>query len=162
MYLIRERFFRLGEDSDVTDEQGRPVLHVDGKVLSLHDRLVLRDPEGNEVAQVHRKLVALRPTYKVTVSGEEAAEVRKHLFTPFGDRFTIDVPGPDDLEVRGNLFDHEFTIQRGGRTVATVSKRWFSVRDTYAVDVAEGEDHLLILASVLALDLAEDREREQR
>jgi uncharacterized protein YxjI len=162
MYLIRERFFRLGEDSDVTDDQGRPVLRVDGKVLSLHDRLVLRDPDGREVAQVSRKLVALRPSYRITVGGEEAAEVRKHLFTPFGDRFTIDVPGPDDLEVRGNLFDHEFTIQRGGRTVATVSKRWFSLRDTYAVDVAEGEDHLLVLAGVLALDLAEDREREQR
>jgi uncharacterized protein YxjI len=161
MYLIRERFFRLGEDSDITDDAGRRVLHVDGKVLTLHDRLVLRDPEGNEVAQVHRKLVSLRPTYKVTVGGQEAAEVRKHLFTPFGDRFTIDVPGPDDLEMRGNLFDHEFTIQRGDQTVATVSKRWFSMRDTYAVDVAAGEDHLLILASVLALDLAEDREREQ-
>ena len=35
MYLIRGRFFRLGEDSDITDEQGRPVLHVDGKVFSL-------------------------------------------------------------------------------------------------------------------------------
>ncbi len=35
------------------------------------------------------------------------------------------------------------------------------MRDTYAVDIAEGEDHLLILASVLALDLAEDRERKQ-
>jgi uncharacterized protein YxjI len=161
MYLIRERFFRLGQDSDITDDTGRPVLHVDGKVLTLHDRLVLRDPEGNEVAQVHRKLVSLRPSYKVTVGGQEAAEVRKHLFTPFGDRFTIDVPGPDDLEMRGNLFDHEFTIQRGDQTVATVSKRWFSMRDTYAVDVAAGEDHLLILASVLALDLAEDREREQ-
>jgi uncharacterized protein YxjI len=162
MYLIRERFFRLGEDSDITDDQGRPVLHVDGRLLSLHDRLVLRDPDGREVAQVHRKLVALRPTYRITVGGEEAAEVRKHFFTPFGDRFTIDVPGPDDLEMQGDLFDHEFTIQRGGRTVATVSKRWFSMRDTYAVDVAEGEDDLLILASVLALDLAEDREREQR
>jgi uncharacterized protein YxjI len=162
MYLIRERFFRLGEDSDITDDAGRPVLHVDGKVLTLHDRLVLRDPEGNEVAQVHRKLVSLRPTYKVTVGGQEAAEVRKHLFTPFGDRFTIDVPGPDDLEMRGNLLDHEFTIQRGDQTVATVSKRWFSVRDTYAVDVAADQDDLLILASVLALDLAEDRERDQK
>jgi uncharacterized protein YxjI len=161
MYLIRERFFRLGEDSEVTDDQGRPVLHVDGKVLSLHDRLVLRDPEGREVAQVNRKLVSLRPTYRITVGGEAAAEVRKHLFTPFGDRFTIDVPGPDDLEMRGNLFDHEFTVERAGRTVATVSKRWFSIRETYAVDVAEGEDDLLILASVLALDLAQDREREQ-
>jgi uncharacterized protein YxjI len=161
MYLIRERFFRLGEDSDITDDQGRPVLHVDGKVLTLHDRLVLRDPEGREVAQVRRKLVAMRPTYQIVVGGEQAAEVRKHLFTPFRDRFTIDVPGPDDLEMEGDLFVHEFTIRRGGETVATVSKRWFTMRDTYAVDIAPGQDDLLILASVLALDLAEDREREQ-
>ena len=31
---------------------------------------------------------------------QEAAQVRKHLFTPFRDSFTIDVPGPDDLEMR--------------------------------------------------------------
>jgi uncharacterized protein YxjI len=162
MYLIRERFFRLGEDSDITDEQGRPVFHVDGKVLSLRNRLVIRDPEGREVAQVQRKLAALRPTYKVTIGGEEAAEIRKRMFTPFGDRFTIDVPGPDDLEMAGDLFDHEFTIRRGEQVVATVSKRWFSMRDTYAVDVAAGQDDLLILASVLALDLAEDQERRQQ
>lgn len=161
MYLIRERFFRLGEDSDITDDQGRPVLHVDGKVLSLRDRLVLRDPEGHEVAQVHRKLVALRPTYEISVGGHEVAEVRKHFFTPFGDRFTIDIPGPGDLEMKGNLFDHEFTIRRGGQTVATVSKRWFTIRDTYAVEVADGEDDLVVLASVLALDLAQDREDRQ-
>ena len=162
MYLIRERFFRLGEDSDITDEQGRPVFHVDGKVLSLRNRLVIRDPEGGEVAQVHRKLASLRPTYKVTIGGEEAAEIRKRMFTPFGDRFTIDVPGPDDLEMAGDLFDHEFTIRRGEQVVATVSKRWFSMRDTYAVDVAAGQDDLLLLASVLALDLAEDQERPQQ
>ena len=161
IYLIRERFFRLGEDSDITDEQGQPVLHVDGKVLTLHDRLVLRDPAGREVAQIHRKLVTLRPTYQISVAGQKVAEVRKHLFTPFRDRFTIDIPGPDDMEMAGDLFDHEYTIRRGEQTVATVSERWFSVRDTYAVDVASDEDYLLILASVLALDLAEDREREQ-
>jgi uncharacterized protein YxjI len=161
MYLIRERFFRLGEDSDITDEQGLPVFQVDGKVLTLHDRLVLRDPNGQEVAEVHRKLVALRPTYEVSVGGREVAEVRKHLFTPFGDRFTIDLPGPDDMEMTGDLLDHEFTIGRGDQTVATISKRWFSMRDTYAVDIVPGQDDLLILASVLALDLAEDRERQQ-
>jgi uncharacterized protein YxjI len=161
MYVIRERFFRLGEDSDITDETGRPVLHVDGKVFSMHDRLVLRDPSGREVAQVSRKLVALRPTYEISVGGQEVAEVRKHFFTPFRERFTIDIPGPDDLEMVGDLFDHEFTIKRGDQTAATVSKRWLSLRDTYAVDVAPGQDDLLILASVLALDLAEDRERRE-
>ena len=160
-YVIRERFFRLGEDSDITDEAGRPVLHVDGKVLTLRDTLVLRDPAGEEVARVHRKLLALRPTYEVTVRGEELAEMRKHFFTPFVDRFTIDVPGPDDLELKGSLLDHEFTIRRGDRTVATVSKRWYTLRDTYGVEIADGEDWLLLLACVLALDLAEDRERRQ-
>jgi uncharacterized protein YxjI len=35
------------------------------------------------------------------------------------------------------------------------------MRDTYAVDVAPGQDDVLVLASVLALDLAEDRERDR-
>ena len=88
--------------------------------------------------------------------------MRKHFFTPFRDSFTIDVPGPDDLEMTGSLLDHDFTVRRGDQTVATVSKHWLTIRDAYSVEVAPGEDDLLILASVLALDLAEDREREQR
>jgi uncharacterized protein YxjI len=160
MYVIRERMFRLGEDSDITDEAGRPVRQVDGKVLSLHNRLVLRDPAGREVGQVHRKLAALRPTYEISIGGKDVAEVRKHLFTPFGERFTIDVPGPSDLELSGDLFSHEFTIERDGQTVATISKRWLSMTDSYAVDIAPGEGDVLILASVLALDLAIDAERD--
>jgi uncharacterized protein YxjI len=86
--------------------------------------------------------------------------VRKQFFTPFGDRFTIDLPGPDDLEMVGNLLEHEFTIRRGDQTVATVSKQWLTLRETYGVDIAPGENDLLILASVLALDLAQNRERD--
>jgi uncharacterized protein YxjI len=46
------------------------------------------------VAQVQRKLVAMRPTYQISIAEQEAAEIRKRLFAPFGDRFAIDVPGP--------------------------------------------------------------------
>lgn len=158
-YVIRERFFHLGEDSDITDDEGRPVYRVDGKVLSLHNTLLVRDVAGNDVARVERQLVALRPTYHITRQGQEIAEVRKKLFSPFVDRFTIDIPGPDDLSLTGSLLEHEYTIRREDQVVATVSKRWISLTDTYGVEIAPGEDDLLILASVLALDLAEDRER---
>jgi uncharacterized protein YxjI len=161
-YVIRERFFRLGEDSDITDEQGRPVYHVDGKVLTLHNTLLVRDLGGAEVAKVERQLIAIRPTYHITRQGEEIAEVRKKLISPFVDRFTIEIPGPHDLSVTGSLLEHEYTIKRDNQVVATVSKRWISLTETYGVETAPGEDDLLILASVLALDLAEDREREER
>ncbi len=88
------------------------------------------------------------------------AEVRKHLISPFVDRFTVDIPGPNDLHITGSLFEHEYTFSQNGMAVATVSKRWFSLTDTYGVDIAPGQDDLLILACVLALDLAEDSERD--
>ena len=160
MYIIRERLFRLGEDSDITDAAGQPVLNVDGKVLSLHNRLILHDPAGREVGQVNRKLAALRPTYVITMDGKDVAEVRKHLFTPFGERFTIDVRGSGGMEIDGDLLSHEFTIQRDGQTIATISKRWLTMTASYAVEVAPGEDDLLVLASVLALDLAIDAEHD--
>ena len=80
MYLIRERFFDLGDDFDITDDSGRAIFHVDGKVFSLRNRLVIEDTAGREVAAVHRHLVSLRPTYEITIAGEKAAEVRKSLF----------------------------------------------------------------------------------
>ncbi|BCY08430.1 LURP-one-related/scramblase family protein [Actinoplanes sp. L3-i22] len=162
MYLIRERFFAIGDDFDVLDEDGNKVFRVDGKAFSLRDKLVIEDRNGDEVATVHRHLIALRPTYEVRIGGEEAAEVRKNLFTPFRDKFTIDVPGDDDLVMKGDLLDHEYVIEQDGDEVAAVSKRWLTVRDTYAVQIKSGVDPLLILCSVLALDLAMDREAEKK
>jgi len=154
MYVIRERFFSIGDDFDVLDEHGAKVFHVDGKVLSARNRVVIEDLDGTELASVHRHLIALHPTYEIRIGGGKGAEVRKKLFTPFRERFTIDVPGPDDLEMRGDLLDHEYTIDQGGREVAAVSKRWLTLRDTYAVQIAADQDPLLIIAGVLALDLA--------
>ena len=162
MYVIRERFFGIGDDFDILDEHGNKLLRVDGKVLSVRNKLVIEDLAGVELATVHRHLVSLRPTYEIRIGGEKAAEVRKRLFTPFHDKFTIDVPGPDDLEMRGNLFEHEYTIEQGGFEVARVSKQWLTIRDTYAVQVAPGVEPLLIIGAVLALDLAMAREENAR
>ncbi|HWS33294.1 MAG TPA: LURP-one-related family protein [Actinoplanes sp.] len=162
MYVIKERFFAIGDDFDVLDEHGTKVYHVDGKVLSVRDKVIIEDAAGDEVATVHRHLVSLRPTYEIRIGGEKAAEVRKNLFTPFRDKFTIDVPGPDDLEMKGDLLDHEYVIEQGGTEVASVSKRWLTIRDTYAVQVAPGIEPLLIIGSVIALDLALERAEKKK
>jgi uncharacterized protein YxjI len=159
VYVIRERIFRLAEDFDITNESGQPVLRVEGKIMSLHSRLIVRDPAGREVAQVYRKLAALRPTYQITIDGKNVTEVRQHLFTAFHERLTIDTHDGGEMEITGDLLSHEFTILRGGQTAATISKRWVGLTASYGVDIAPGENDLLILAIVLALDLAMDQQR---
>jgi uncharacterized protein YxjI len=53
---------------------------------------------------------------------------------------------------QGNVVDHEYTIERDGQRVAEVSKRWFRVRDSYGVEVAPGENDILILATAAVID----------
>jgi uncharacterized protein YxjI len=66
-------------------------------------------------------------------SGETLATVKKALITPVRDRWTIKVGSGPDLEIQGNIVDHEYKIEEGCTKVAEVSKKWFRVRDSYGV-----------------------------
>jgi uncharacterized protein YxjI len=48
----------------------------------------------------------------------------------------------------------EYTFTRGEKVVATVSKQWFALGDTYGVEVADGEDDILLLASAVVVDMS--------
>ena len=154
-YQLQQKLFAFGDDFRVRDETGADRYIVDGKVFTLGHRVIIRDTRGGEEATIHQHLIALLPTYEITRQGEEVAEVRKKL-TLFREGFTVDIPGPDDLSVQGDLFDHEYVFTRDGQTVATVSKQWFTLRDSYGVEVEPGVDPVLILASAIVIDLVNE------
>lgn len=152
-YTMRQDLFAFGDDYTIKDDDGREVYRVDGKAFTLlREKLAFLDMAGNELAFIREKLIALTDSYEILRDGKQLAVVKKDLVNVFRCGFTVDVPGPDDLDAQGNLLDHEYTFTRGDRVVATVSKRWLTLRDTYGVDVAEGEDPVLILASAVVVD----------
>ena len=151
---MRQKFWSWGDDYKIRDAAGNDVFFVDGKVFSWGDKLSFQDMQGRELAFIRQKLLHWGPTYHIEKAGQVVAEVRKHLFTFFRCRFTVDVPGPDDLEATGSLLDREYTFSRHGRVVAEVSKRWFTMTDTYGIEIADGEDDVVILASAVIIDLA--------
>ena len=153
-YVLKQKLLSFGDDFRIQDDAGHDVYFVDGKAFSIGDQLSFQDLEGNELAFIKQKVFAWGKTYEIVRGGQVAAVVKKHLFALFHHRFTVDVPGPDDLEAEGNFTDHEYVFRRGTRTVATVSKRWFSWTDTYGVEVDSGEDPVLILASAVVVDQA--------
>lgn len=160
-YVMRQKLFSWGDDFTIKTEDGRDAFFVDGKAFSLGNQLSFQDMSGNELAFIRQKLLAWGPTYEICRQGEVQAVVKKSLFTFLHCKFTVDVPGPDDLEATGNLTDHEYRFQRGGTTVAMVSKRWFSWSDTYGVDIADGQDDVLILAATVVIDMACHADRKQ-
>ncbi len=159
-YVMKEKWFALGNDFAITDPEGRECFYVDGRVFSIGDKLSFQDQNRQEVAFIRQRLLAFGPTYEISRGGQHVATVKKKLFTLFHCRFSVDVPGPNDLEAKGNFFDHEYEFTLKGRTVAQVSKRWIALTDSYAIETASGADDVLILACAVVIDLAchEDRD----
>ena len=158
-YKMRQKLISLGDDFTIEDANGNPAFEVDGKVLTLRDTFELKDRQGNVVATIRGRLVSVRTKMDVLRDGDVVATVTKALFAPLRQNFKVDIDGGKDLDIDGSILDHEYTLRRGGDTVAQVSKRWFTIRDTYGIDVAAGEDDALILAIAVALDeMVHDKE----
>jgi uncharacterized protein YxjI len=153
-YQMRQKLFAWGDDFTIKNGSGQDAFFVDGKLFSLGNQLSFQDMAGRELAFIKQKLLAWGPTYEIHREGRLAAVVKKELFTFFHCRFAVDVPGPDDLVAEGEFTDHEYAFSRGGHPAARVSKQWFAWTDSYGVDVNDGQDDVLILASTVVIDMA--------
>jgi uncharacterized protein YxjI len=151
-YQLREQMFAIGDDYWIEGEDGRRLFKVDGKALRLRKTLVLKTPEGAEVLTIRKKLLALRDTMEIERDGSAVATVTKALFSPLVERYSVALTVGEDMEAKGNIVDHEYSITRGRDNVARISKRWFRMRDVYGIEVAEGEDDALILAFAVCVD----------
>lgn len=126
---------------------------IDGKALRIRDTLILKDSQGKELYRLREKLLRVRDTMDIEDSnGRTAATITKALITPLRNRWTIKVANGSDMNVQGNILDHEYRIQAGGKKVAEASKKWFRIRDIYGVEILPEQDNALILAIAVALD----------
>src|SRR5262245_21900423 len=148
-YQMIEKLASIGDDFFIQNDRGHRVYKVDGKALRIRDTLVFRDMLGNELCRIQQRIARVRNSTAIEApNGDRLALVQKAMISPLRDRFSVKVGDGQDLEVRGNIVSHEYTIGN----VATISKRWFRVRDSYGVEVAPGQNDLLILAATVCID----------
>ncbi|MGB0101284.1 MAG: LURP-one-related family protein [Nocardioides sp.] len=152
-YRMRQKLVSIGDDYWIEDEQGRRAFKVNGKALRVRDTLVLEDAAGRELLKIQERKLRVRDTMEIeNANGDTVATVKKAMITPLRERFKVDVAGGDELEIQGNVVDHEYDISRGRDKVAEISKRWFRVADTYGVEVHAGQEPALMLAITVVVD----------
>lgn len=159
VYQMRERMLSIGDDFWIENGAGERVFKVDGKALRLRKTLKFEDLDGHQLLHIQERKLRVRDTMAIERDGEAVATVRKALISPLRERFKVELAAGSEYDVHGSIVDHEYSFEREGREVASVSKRWFRVRDTYGVEVAPGEDDVLVLAATVAIDqMTHDRD----
>lgn len=152
-FVMKQEFWSFGNDFVIRDEDGNDRYLVDGRAFSFGDKLSLQDMSGNELAFISQRLLSWGPSYEIHRPGRRASVLSKEHFTFFHCKFAIDGPGDEDYEAGGDFLDHEYEISGNEGVVATVTKRWFTLSDSYGIEIADGEDPVLFLAAAVVIDL---------
>jgi uncharacterized protein YxjI len=152
-YQMRQKLISIGDDYWIENSRGERMYKVDGKALRVRQTLIFEDPQGRELYKIQERMLRIKDSMEIEdASGGRAAMVKKALITPLRERWVVKVADGPDLDVQGNLLDHEYSIGEGRDKIAEVSKKWFRIADTYGVEVEPGQDVALLLAVTVALD----------
>lgn len=153
-YLVFQRSeYSFEEEFDITDSKRRPIYHVSDRSNVFYKSYAIEDAKQNEVIRVDKVAFSGGHSYVIYVGSALRATMKKEWFTFGLSKFTIDIPGPNDIEVRGELGDQNYVFYRFCDPIATVTRDpgW---TDRYVVEINEGEEDTLILAACLAIDMA--------
>jgi uncharacterized protein YxjI len=152
-YQMRQKLVSIGDDYWIENDRRERVYKVDGKALRVRQTLIFEDRDGRELCKIQERMLRIKDSMEIEdANGQRAAMVKKALITPVRERWVVNVSDGPDLEVQGNIVDHEYTIGEGRDKVAEVSKKWFRVADTYGVEIEQGQNEALLLAVTVAID----------
>ncbi len=153
IYRMHEKLVVIGDDYWIENEEREREFYVDGKALQLRNTLILKDVQGRDLYKIQERLLKLRDTMDIKRADDGlAATIKKDFINILRDMWKVEILDGPEMEVRGDILDHEYRIDVEGEQIAEISKKWFHIRDTYGVEIEPGQDNALILAITAALD----------
>ena len=159
-YKMRQKLVSIGDDFWIENQRGERVFKVDGKMLRVRDTLIFEDARGQEQCKIQEKVARVKDSMEIEgPNGERMAMVKKALITPLRERWVVKVGDGPELQVQGNLLDHEYSIGEERDKIAEVSKKWFRIADSYGVQIEQGQNDILVLAVTVAVDMMAHPER---
>jgi uncharacterized protein YxjI len=155
-YRMRQNLVASSDDYWIENALGSRVFFVDVKAYRLREHLGFKDLQGKELAAIQERVMRIKDTYSIYRKGNVLATVKKTLVTQLYQRFDVHVAGAENMEVQGNIVEHEYEIYEGGNKKAEISKKWFRIASSYGVDIVPGADDILILAITVVIDMMVD------
>jgi uncharacterized protein YxjI len=154
-YIMRQRMITLGQDFVINNAAGQPVYKIHGKVRLIKEALTFSDMQGNVLYKLDERVIRIRESFDILKpNGQLAAKVHNAIIDPLRERFTIEIPGGQNMTTMGKVIWAQYDILRNRQQIAKISKQFSWIgRDQYVVDVVQGENDCLILAITVVIDM---------
>ena len=157
--IVKNKYVSWGGSSKVEDEAGNALYRVKGKVFSWTKKKRLLDLNGNLLYRIRNKW----PTFLMhsalicDVDGNKLCKVRQRL--SFSRLYSVE-DCSDDIQIDGVPLSG-MNVTRNGEYIGTITRKFWSLRDYFVLDIPNGQDPTFMIALTIAIDNIHDKSRGQ-
>ena len=158
--VLKKKILLVREQYDLENRAGMKLREAHGNLLQLPAKFVVVDTHGSELMRLDGKVISLRNQFTFyDNAGGELGTIKKKIAKSIGDEFWVEKDGIEFMRIYGNFTEHDYKMDVKGVPVASVHKKWVSVRDQLEVSITGEVDHRVVIAAVIAIEQLEVTER---
>lgn len=160
-FVLKKKILSLREHYDLEALDGTKLGEAEGNLFQFPSKFVVVDLAGSELMRLEGRVLSFRRQFTFyDDAGMELGTIRKKLAKLIGEEYWVEKDGVEFMRIYGNFSEHDYRMQVGGVDVASVHKKWVSVRDQLGVSIRGEVDHRVVIGAVIVIEHVEVTERQ--
>ena len=159
-FIMKKKILSLREHYDFEDLTGTKIGEAESNFFQVPAKFSVNDTHGLEAMHVEGKILSLRKQFTFYgASGEELGAIKKKIVKLIGEEFWVEKDGVEFMRIYGNFTEHDYQMEVNGIQVASIHKKWVTLRDTLGVSITGNVDHRVIIGAVIVIEHIEVTEK---
>ena len=161
--VMKKNILSVREHYNFADLKGAPLGSAEANFLQVPPRFSIVDNHGSELMRLEGKLVSLRNEFAIYDNqGAELGTIRKKIVKLIGEEYWVEKGGVEFMRIYGDFTEHDYRMDVNGVPVASVHKKWISVRDQIGISITAEVDHRVVIGAVIVIEHIEVAESRNR
>jgi len=151
--ILQEKWFSITNNLSIKDEQGNQAYLAQGKFFHLGLDMYLKDNNNTTLCEIKSKIFTLMPEFDFYQNGQVVGKLRKelHLFTEAW--HFEDIKKGQKWQLTGDFLNYDWKIHNGqGQHCAEISRRHSFIKDSYGISIEPGADLTLVICCAICME----------
>ena len=96
------------------------------------------------------------------IRAHELGTIKKKIVKLIGEEFWVEKNGVEFMRIYGDFTEHDYQFEVDGALVASVHKKWVTLRDQIEISITSEVDHRIVIGAVIVIEHIEVTERQNQ
>ncbi len=159
--VMKKKILSVREHYYFEDLKGVQLGSAEGNFIQVPPKFVITDNHGFELMRLQGKMVSFRNEFSIFDNQNvELGTIRRKIAKLIGEEFWVGKNGVEFMRIYGDFTEHDYRMEVEGALVASVNKKWVSLRDQIGISINGKVDHRVVIGAVIVIEHLEVNERQ--